>query len=266
MRDPAPPIVLTIAGSDPSGGAGIQADLRAITVHRQVGAAVITAHTVQSGLGVRRVAPMDPAVVREQLGVVLADLPVAAVKVGMLGDGPVAEAVADALGAYGGPVVLDPVLVSSSGARLLDDAGVAVLRERLLPLATLSTPNLPEGAALLDTVEPDPDALAQALYARWGAVLLTGGHGDGERLVDRLVTGPGELEPLSAGRLPAPHDRGTGCLLSTSIACALARGDGLREAVQHGRACVRQGLRAAGPLGQGRGPALLLSCRSDRGS
>lgn len=266
MRDPAPPVVLTIAGSDPSGGAGVQADLRAIAVHGQVGAAVITGHTVQSGLGVRRVAPMDPDVVGEQLDVVLADLPVAAVKVGMLGDGAVAVAVAAALADFRGPVVVDPVLVSSSGAPLLDDPGVAVLRQRLLPLATLFTPNLPEGAALLDTVEPDPDALARALFARWGVVLLTGGHGAGDRVVDRLVTGSGDMESLSDARLPAPHDRGTGCLLSTSIACALARGDELRGAVQHGRACVRQGLRDAGPLGQGRGPALLLSCRSDRGS
>jgi len=255
MSEEAPPVVLTIAGSDPSGGAGIQADLRAIAVHGQVGAAVITAHTVQNTRGVTHVAPVDARLVAAQLGAIFDDLPVAAVKIGMLGDAGVADAVADALSGVRLPVVLDPVLWASSGAELLTEDALRVVRDRLAPLATLVTPNLAEARALLDD-EPD----AAALSARLGVpVLLTGGHVAGDLVTD-VLDFPGEDRQMtfSAPRIPTPHDHGTGCLVSTSIACALAAGSSVIEAVEHGRACVRHGLTAARKLGQGRGPVLLL--------
>lgn len=255
MSDPAPPIVLTIAGSDPSGGAGVQADLRAIAVHGHVGAAVITAHTVQNTLGVTHVAPVDARLVASQLAAVFADLPVAAIKIGMLGDAEVAAAVASALSGVRVPVVLDPVLRASSGAELLTAEALRVVRDDLAPLATLVTPNLAEARALL---EDEPDAAA--LSARLGVpVLLTGGHVAGDVVTD-VLDFPGEDRQvtLSAPRIPTPHDHGTGCLVSTSIACALAVGSSVIEAVEHGRACVRHGLASARKLGQGRGPVLLL--------
>jgi len=254
VRD-VPPVVLTIAGSDPSGGAGLQADLRAIAAHAMYGAAVPTALTVQNTRGVSRVVVLDAALVRDQLDAVLEDLPVAAVKIGMLGSAAVAAAVLDAVGAGGAPVVLDPVIRSSSGAALLDDAGVAVLRERAAGLA-LITPNRAEAAALLGR-GGSPDALARELAAELGChVLVTGGDADGA-CVDWLASDA--LRSWSAARIDTPHDHGTGCLLSTSIACALAGGMALLPAVEHGRACVRKGLQDSLALGAGTGPVFLLS-------
>ena len=154
------------------------------------------------------------------------------------------------------PVVLDPVIKSTSGARLLSEGALRTLRGRLGPQCTLVTPNLAEARALLDGDEPDAVALAGLLGA---PVLLTGGHRAGELVIDELAF-PGEssVQEFSAPRIPTPHDHGTGCLLSTSIACALASGTSIREAVEHGRACVREGLRAARELGQGPGAVLLL--------
>ena len=249
MRD-VPPVVLTIAGSDPSGGAGLQADLRAIAAHAMYGAAVPTALTVQNTRGVSRVVVLDADLVRDQIDAVLEDLPVAAVKVGMLGSAAVAAAVLDAVGAVGAPVVLDPVIRSSSGAALLDAAGVAVLRERAAGLA-LITPNRAEAAALLGRGGA-PDVLARELAIELGCrVLVTGGDADGA-CVDWLASDG--LRSWSAARIDTPHDHGTGCLLSTSIACALAGGMALVPAVEHGRACVRKGLEDSLAMGAGTGP------------
>ncbi len=245
-----------IAGSDPSGGAGLQADLRAIAVHGMVGAGVVTAITVQNTRGVLHVQPVDCSLVSAQIAAVLDDLPVAAIKVGMLGDEEVADAVADALSGTGVPVVLDPVMRASAGGELLTDAAVRVVRDRLAPLATLVTPNLAEARVLQDGDEPDAEVLAQRLGV---AVLLTGGHIAGDVVTDVLdFPGGGRTRGFSGKRIRTPHDHGTGCLLSTSIACALAAGSSVVEAVEHGRRCVRAGLVNATALGGGAGPVMLL--------
>ena len=259
MSDPAPsavvpPVVLTIAGSDPSGGAGLAADLRTIAAHGFYGAAVPTALTVQNTRGVTGVQLIDADLVAAQIAAVLEDLPIAAIKVGMLGSAGIARAVLDAVV---GPVVLDPVLRSSSGAVLLDADGLAVLRGASHRLA-LITPNLAEAAALLGGPVDDPRAAAEALRDLLGCpVLVTGGHGpDPTVCVDWLAAEA--LVAIEAPRVATVHDHGTGCLLSTAIACALAAGLGVLAAVQHGRACVTAGLEHALPLGAGTGPVFLL--------
>ena len=252
----APRVVLVIAGSDPSGGAGLQADLRAIAVHGMVGAAVVTALTVQNTRGVFHVQPVDASLVSAQIAAVLDDLPVAAVKIGMLGDEEVAGAVADVIAGIGVPVVLDPVMRASAGGDLLTDAAVGVVRDRLAPLTTLVTPNLAEARVLQDGEEPDARALADRLGV---AVLLTGGHVAGDVVTDVLeVPGGGSAREFTGTRIATPHDHGTGCLLSTSIACALAAGSSVVGAVEHGRRCVRAGLVHAPALGGGAGPVMLL--------
>lgn len=252
----APHVVLVIAGSDPSGGAGLQADLRAIAVHGMVGAAVVTALTVQNTRGVFHVQPVDASLVSAQIAAVLDDLPVAAVKIGMLGDEEVAGAVADAISGIGVPVVLDPVMRASAGGDLLTDAAVRVVRDRLAPLTTLVTPNLAEARVLQDGEEPDARVLADRLGA---SVLLTGGHVAGDVVTDVLeVPGGGSTREFTGTRIATPHDHGTGCLLSTSIACALAAGRSVVGAVEHGRRCVRTGLVNAPALGGGAGPVMLL--------
>lgn len=259
--EPRPRVVLTIAGSDPSGGAGIQADLRAIAVHGHVGAAVITALTVQNSTGVSHVAPVDPALVSAQLAAVFDDMEIAAIKIGMLGNQAIVQAVAEALLAVQAPVVLDPVLRSTSGAELLTSGALRVLREELVPRCALVTPNLGEGRALLDGDDPSAEELARRVEV---PVLLTGGHGLGDDVTDVLAFPGGLVIEYRAPRIRTPHDHGTGCLISTSIACALAGGHSIQDAVAHGRACVREGLRSARGLGKGPGAVLLL--RLPRGS
>jgi hydroxymethylpyrimidine/phosphomethylpyrimidine kinase len=252
-----PPVVLTIAGSDPSGGAGLQADLRTIAAHRLYGAAVPTALTVQNTLGVLSSTVLMPDLVAAQLAAVLDDLPVAAVKIGMLGTQGNVVAVLDALRSFSIPIVLDPVVRSSSGAELLDGGGVQVLRDRSAELA-LITPNLAEAEALLGERVGDPAAAAVALRDALGCpVLLTGGHGsDPDRCVDHLAA---HAEwALSAPRVVTSNDHGTGCLLSTSITCALATGAALLPAVEHGRECVALALRGSLAVGAGAGPVFLL--------
>jgi len=254
--EPLPKVVLTIAGSDPSGGAGVQADLRAIAVHGHVGAAVITALTVQNSRGVSAVSPVDPRLVADQIRAVITDMPLAAIKIGMLGNAAIVRAVASAIAGLNVPVVLDPVLWASSGAALLDEGALDALRTDLALQSTLVTPNLAEGRALQRDEEPAAAALAALLGV---PVLLTGGHLAGDDVIDVLAfPGKGEGQAYSARRIPTPHDHGTGCLLSTSIACSLANGHSIEAAVAHGRACVRAGLRAGRQLGEGPGAVLLL--------
>ncbi len=220
-----------------------------------------TALTVQNTRGVQSSTVLSPDLVTAQVAAVLDDLPVAAVKIGMLGTGGNVAAVLDALRPFSIPVVLDPVVRSSSGAELLDGAGVQVLRERGVELA-LITPNLAEAGVLLGEAVTDPAAMAVALREALGCpVLVTGGHGgDPEWCVDHLAA-EDEWE-LSSPRVPTTNDHGTGCLLSTSIACALARGTSLIEAVQHGRECVELALRGSLELGRGTGPVFLLRAPS----
>jgi hydroxymethylpyrimidine/phosphomethylpyrimidine kinase len=255
------PIALTIAGSDSSGGAGIQADLKTFAALGVYGASAITALTAQNTQGVDAVLVVPPDFVARQIRVVARDLDLRAVKIGMLATAEIIEAVAEQLKALEGtPVVLDPVMVAASGDVLLDEDAIETLRKVLLPRATLITPNLPEAAKLLDQVEAkserDMRAQAEALRALGAqAVLIKGGHADGPEAVDILVDGEGELR-LTAPRVATENTHGTGCTLSSAVAAELAKGASLREAVTRAKAYVTAALQRADELriGKGRGP------------
>lgn len=250
-----PPIALSIAGSDPSGGAGIQADLKTFSALGVYGAAVLAGLTVQNTQGVRAARAVEAAFVRDQTVAVLDDLPVAATKVGMLSDVVVASAVADLMEqrrADFGVIVLDPVMVATSGDRLLTDGAVDVIRDRLMPLADVVTPNVPEAAVLLGR-SPATDAAglvaqAQALVAAGArAALVKGGHLDGDTLTDVHATAAG-VTRMSGPRIRTRNTHGTGCTLSSAIAaCAARRGDtpagGVgTEAIEQARSFLRRAL------------------------
>lgn len=255
-----PPVVLTIAGFDPSSGAGITADIKTIAAHECYGLACITALTVQSTQGVRRVQSVDPGIVAETLQELVADTTVEAVHVGMLGSRQVAEVVADFLAQAQLPhVVLDPILKSSSGADLLDAAGTLLLLERLLPLAELVTPNLDEAGVLTGMAVTNLDQMRKAaarLHALGAAnVVVTGGHL--EKAIDLLsfATAKGtEEEVFKADRQRSNSTHGTGCAFSTALACHLAHGRGLPEAVLLAKAYVSAAISNAYSLGHGVGP------------
>lgn len=254
-----PPIALTIAGSDPGGGAGIQADLK--TFHRLgvYGTSALTLVTAQNTLGVERVDVLAPATVSAQIDALAADLRPAAVKTGALGAAPVVAAVATALARHGlRPLVVDPVMLSKHGDPLLATGDVDALRRLLLPHATLLTPNLPEAAALLGggalEREADVEAAARALAALGpAAVLVKGGHGEGPEVAD-LLFADGSCTWLRAPRLPTRHTHGTGCALSAAITARLAHGDGLERAVRRARAWLQRAIAGAPGLGAGQGP------------
>jgi hydroxymethylpyrimidine/phosphomethylpyrimidine kinase len=254
-------IALTIAGSDSSGGAGIQADLKTLSALGVYGASVITALTAQNTRGVEAVLVVPPDFVARQIKVVARDLDVGAVKIGMLGTGEIIEAVAEGLKALSGvPVVLDPVMMAASGDALLDQEAVETLRSVLVPRATLITPNLPEAATLLGEAEAKDERamLAQAeALRRLGAkaVLIKGGHSEGADAVDLLVDAEGELK-LAAPRIETGNTHGTGCTLSSAIAAELAKGAALRDAAKTAKAYVTAAIAAADELhiGKGRGP------------
>ncbi len=239
----APPVVLVAAGSDPSGGAGLQADLKVLADHRVYGAAAVTALTVQNTQGVRSVHPVEPAVVRDQLLAVLEDLPVAAVKLGMLGNLDVLEAVAEVLAGLDRrvPVVLDPVLRSTSGAALLPPAALQTLLHALLPRVSLITPNLPELEAL-EHAGGDLWSRCQRLDV---ALLIKGGHGQGDTLEDRLLMPSGQRISLTHPRQAGPSWHGTGCALSSSIAAQLALGQPLPDAVRRAVAYLQRRMAAS---------------------
>jgi hydroxymethylpyrimidine/phosphomethylpyrimidine kinase len=257
---PTPPIVLTIAGFDPSSGAGITADVKAIAAHGCYGVACITALTVQSTAGVRRVEAVDAGLVAETLAELISDIEVSAVHVGMLGSGSVARRVVDFLTANKLPnVVLDPILKSSSGAELLDAAGVQFLIEEFLPLAAVLTPNVDETSALTGLPVTNPEQMrtaAKRLHEMGAsAVVVTGGHLD--KAIDLLsFTGRRgiEQELFKSARLRSNSTHGTGCAFSTSVACHLAMGRGLPEAVLLAKAYVAAAISNAHPLGHGIGP------------
>jgi hydroxymethylpyrimidine/phosphomethylpyrimidine kinase len=259
-----PPVVWTIAGFDPSSGAGISADLKTASALGCYAAACITALTVQNTLGVRRVEPLSPRTVRETLEALLEDLPPQAVKLGMLATGAIAGAVAGVLEALPQPrcpIVVDPILHSSSGAQLLDADGIRVLRERLLPLATVVTPNRAEAAALTGLASgglEEAEEAARALRGMGaGAAVVTGGEAAATRCEDVVAFAAGEMEfveTLSASRLSSRATHGTGCAFSTAIACGLARGQSLPAAVTSAKAFVRRAIQRAPGLGGGRGP------------
>jgi hydroxymethylpyrimidine/phosphomethylpyrimidine kinase len=256
----APPVVLTIAGFDPSSGAGVTADIKTIAAHSCYGVACITALTVQSTAGVRRVEAVDAGLVAETLTELASDLEIAAVHIGMLGSGAVVGAVADFLAAHKMPnVVLDPILKSSSGADLVDTAGARLLTEKLLPLATVVTPNIDEASALTGLPVTDPEqmrAAARRLHKLGAsAVVVTGGHL--EKAIDLLsFTGNRgiEQELFKSARLRSNSTHGTGCAFAASLACHLAMGRGLPEAVLLAKAYVAAAISNAHPLGHGIGP------------
>ncbi|MCA1297591.1 bifunctional hydroxymethylpyrimidine kinase/phosphomethylpyrimidine kinase [Stappia indica] len=255
-----PAIALTIAGSDSGGGAGIQADLKAFSALGVYGASVITAVTAQNTRAVTRVHDIPVDVVSAQISAVLDDLDVAAVKIGMLSSPEIVAAVADALAGFSGPVVLDPVIVSKSGAKLLRDEAIAALRERLIPRASLITPNLPEAAALLGT-DPVLDAdgaerQGAQLLALGPAVLMKGGHGEGAECTDILLRAHKAPLRFTAPRLETANTHGTGCTLSAAIAAECAKGADLAEAVRAAHAYLHEAIRAADTLkvGSGHGP------------
>jgi hydroxymethylpyrimidine/phosphomethylpyrimidine kinase len=254
-------VALTIAGSDSSGGAGIQADLKTFAAFGVYGASAITALTAQNTTGVQAVHPVPPDFVARQIASVLDDLDVGAVKTGMLANAAIIGSVVGALSARSGmPVVVDPVMVATSGDVLLEATAIAAMREQLFPRAHLITPNLPEAAKLLDEPLARTEREVEGQLARLGrlgarAVLLKGGHGEGPEAVDFLLADE-EVRRLASPRIETRNTHGTGCTLSAAITALLAEGVGLVEAVARGKAYVHRALTAARGrrLGAGSGP------------
>lgn len=249
--------VLVVAGSDSGGGAGIQADLKTVMALGGYGTTAITALTAQNTLGVQGVHPVPPGFVQQQMRSVLDDIGADAVKTGMLGTADMVAAVAEVLRGTGLPVVVDPVMVAKGGASLLDGDAVGAVRRDLLPLAAVLTPNVPEAEALLGRPIPDHaaalDAARRLLDLGANAVLLKGGHMPGAAVRDILAT-PDGLETFESTRIETPHTHGTGCTLASAVACGLAQGLPLREAVVRAGAYVHAAILAAPGFGGGQGP------------
>jgi len=251
--------VLIVAGSDSGGGAGIQADIKTVTALGGYAATAITALTAQDTRDVHGVVGVDPAFIRQQMEVVLADIGADAVKLGMLHDGPVIDVVCEVLeGAGAGiPVVADPVMVAKGGARLLSADAVETLRSRLLPRARIVTPNVPEaevitGLSITDAASA-AEAAAQILGLGAEAVLLKGGHMDGGTITDLLLTAHGS-HSFEHPRLDTTSTHGTGCTLASAIAVGIAQGLDLDEAVRRAIDYVVEAIRRAPGYGAGHGP------------
>ena len=236
--------ILTIAGSDSSGGAGIQADIKTITMLGGYAMSAITAVTAQDTCRVHRLEALSPALVAAQIDACLGDVGADAVKIGMLGSAEIAEMVAERLAPLSVPIVFDPVMVATSGAALADTATMAAFT-RLIAIATLVTPNLPELSALGGEA---------ALAGSTKALLIKGGHGEGDLLIDRLVTGAGEQARWQDARIDTTSTHGTGCTLAAAIATGLGQGMSLEAAIARARQFVRAALEAAPGFGQGHGP------------
>ena len=269
-----PPVVLTIAGFDPSSGAGVTADIKTIAAHACYGVACISAMTVQSTAGVKRIEPADPALVTDTLQELTADFEIAAVHIGMLGSGKVVKAVADFLSGQGPKrkasadtpgkgrlpnIVLDPILKSSSGADLLDGAGTRLLIERLIPLSDVVTPNVDEATALTGIKIKDLEdmRLAAAKLHEMGAssVVITGGHLD--KAIDLLsyrTKRGADQEVFKAERQRSTSTHGTGCAFATAMACHLALDRGLAEATLLAKTYVAAAIANGQALGKGTGP------------
>jgi hydroxymethylpyrimidine/phosphomethylpyrimidine kinase len=254
-------IAVTIAGSDSGGGAGIQADLKTFSALGVYGASVIAALTAQNTKGVTGIHDVPPSFVTAQIDAVFSDLAVNAVKIGMLSHPDVISAVAEGLTRFHQTqIVLDPVMIAASGDRLLAAEAIAVLREVLMPMALVLTPNLPEAAALLEAPVAQTESEMRehgerllALGAR--AVLMKGGHAGGAESVDLLVE-PHSVARLASERFDTRNTHGTGCTLSSAIAAGLAKGMGLAEAVREAKAYITAAIRASDRLaiGHGHGP------------
>jgi len=254
-----PPRLLTIAGSDSGGGAGIQADLKTFAAHGCYGMSVIAAVTAQNTREVRAVLEVPPEMVAAQIDAVLEDIGADAVKIGMLASAEIIRTVADRLRAHlagtNVPIVLDPVMVAKSGARLLREDAVEAVATDLLPLVTLVTPNVPELETLTGLPagsEEETLRAAEALALKGPAVLAKGGHAAGEEVVDLLLSG-GDLHRFTHPRLHTSSTHGTGCTLSSAIAARLAAGEGLPRAVEGAISYLHSALAAAYPVGSGNG-------------
>lgn len=251
--------VLIIAGSDSGGGAGIQADIKAVSALGAYAMTAITALTAQNTMGVQGVYPIPTDFLEQQMESVLSDLGADCLKTGMLHDSAVIETVVDAVDRLGPdvPLVVDPVMVAKGGAALLVDEAVETLRSKLVPRATVLTPNIPEAEALAGRTvsgDADLDALGEALLALGPkAVLLKGGHMDGSTVRDRLVTESG-IRVFVNQRIDTPHTHGTGCTLASSIAAGIAQGLTLEDAVARAEAYLHEAIRTAPGYGGGHGP------------
>ncbi len=245
-----PARLLVVGGSDSSGGAGIQADVKTATALGVYAMTAITAVTAQDTTGVQAIELMPPALVRAQIICCLSDIGADAIKIGMLGSADIANAVADTLEqhAHGIPLVLDPVLASTSGTPLMDEAGIEVLKTRLIPISALVAPNLPELQILTSGEHPD-----RLITFGAAAVLVKGGHAEGDFTIDILHTGK-TVSTFRNVRLDTPHTHGTGCTLATAIACGLAQGMTLVDAVTRARDFVQEAIATAPGLGRGHGP------------
>jgi hydroxymethylpyrimidine/phosphomethylpyrimidine kinase len=251
--------VLIVAGSDSGGGAGIQADIKAVTAMGAFAATAITALTAQNTLGVHGVVPVDPAFIAQQIEVVLTDIGADALKTGMLHSAEVIDTVVASMRKHapGVPLVVDPVMVAKGGHHLLLGEAEAALRERLLPMATLLTPNLPEAAVLVDFPVHDEASMRRAaeklLSLGAKAILMKGGHLEGDRVIDLLVH-DGKVERYEDARIDSRHTHGTGCTLASATAAGLAQKMSLGDAVARARAYVRDAIATAPGYGKGHGP------------
>jgi hydroxymethylpyrimidine/phosphomethylpyrimidine kinase len=251
--------LLVIAGSDSSGGAGIQADIKTAQAFGVYAQTAITAVTVQNTLGVTGAHIVPPDVVRDQIIACLSDIGADAIKTGMLGSADMVEMVAKTLAehASGIPLVVDPVMVAKGGSPLLDEAAVTVMKKQLLPLALLVTPNLPEAEVLTGIYPKSEHRIRNAAMVfkllRVENVLFKGGHGQ-DPVVRDVLWSDGEFIPLEAPRQDTRHTHGTGCTLATAIACGLAQGRSLRDAVSRAHMFVQNAIRTAPGLGAGHGP------------
>ena len=258
----ATPIVLTIAGSDSGGGAGIQADIKAISATGSYACSVITAITAQNTQGVFAIFPVPLEHVAHQLDAVFTDLNIVAVKIGMLADSDIIKVVADKIQQYRPKyVVVDPVMVATSGDLLLANEAIATLKQHLIPLAVLITPNLPEGAALTGQAVPCDEekmgAMVQALRSLGAkAVLLKGGHLEADKNSNDLFIQADSVSLLRAKRIATKNTHGTGCTLSSAIASYLAQGESLEKAVEKAKRYISLAIAHADELdiGRGRGP------------
>jgi len=253
MLNGAPARILIIAGSDSGGGAGIQADIKTVTMLGGHAMTAVTAITAQNTIAVDAVHMIPTQMVIDQISAVVSDIGVDAVKIGMIGNADTAHAVADCLSDLSCPIIFDPVMVATSGAMLADADTISAF-ERLMRLATLTTPNLPEMEAL---------GGKDALLAQRFPLLLKGGHADGDEIIDELHLAPGQSESWRDARIQTRSTHGTGCSLATAIATGLGQGMDLVPAIERARLFVRLALRDAPGLGQGHGPMGHQSVRED---
>ena len=250
------PVALTIAGSDPSGGAGLQADLKTFHQHGVYGASVVTLLTVQNTQSVAAVETLDPRFILAQLDAVLEDIRPQAAKTGALGNAAIIAALSERAASFEFPLVVDPVMVSKHGTPLIDDDAAGVLKKKLLPHVFLITPNLPEAAVLASMDVTDLGSMEQAAARIAGAgaknVLIKGGH----RGVDAtdLLWSDGRAYPLPGKRIETQHTHGTGCVLSAAITARLATGEDLVTAVEAAKGFITRAIRTSPGLGRGYGP------------